>query len=113
MYFTENAFCFGLQRDADKDDGVRSNSAITVQVTDGLVEGDTMNMKAVSLDGDYGLSLAMFRTMIGLPHHMTGRKAGAPLSGVVQKGVGQGTSVVGDKKPPTTRETVLVEDVPP
>ena len=71
-----------------------------------------MNVKAVSLDGDYGLSLAMFRMMIGPPHHRIGRKAGALLSGVVQKGVGQGTSVVGDNKPPMTREAVLVEDVP-
>ena len=53
--------------DADKDDGVRSNSAITVQVADGLVDGDTTDVKAVSLDGDYGLSLAMFRTMIDPP----------------------------------------------
>ena len=111
--FHRECLLLWIAADADKDDGVRSNSAITVQVTDGLVEGDTINVKAVSLDGDYGLSLAMFRTMIGPPHRMTGRKAGAPLSGVVQKGVGQGTSVVGDKKPPTTRETILVEDVPP
>ena len=102
-----------IAADADKDDGVRSNSAITVQVTDGLVDRDTMDVKAVSLDGDYGLSLAMFRTMIGPPHRMTGRKADASLLGVMQKGVGQGTSVVGDKKPPTTGEAVPVEDVPP
>ena len=113
MYFTENASLLWIAVDADKDDGVRSNSAITVQVTDGLVEGDMTDVKAVSLDGDYGLSLAMFRTMIGPPHHMTGRKADASLSGVMQKEVGQGTSVVGDKKPPTTGEAVPVEDVPP
>ena len=46
---------------------MRSNSAITVQIADELVDGDTMDVKAVSLDGDYGLSLAMFRTMIGPP----------------------------------------------
>ena len=92
---------------------MRSNSAITVQVTDGLVEGDTMDVKVVSLDGDYRQSLAMFRTMIGPPHHMTGREANASLLGVVQKGVAQGTSVTGDKKPPMTGETVLVKDVPP
>ena len=34
-----------IAADADKDDGVRSNSAITVQVTDGLVEGDTMDVQ--------------------------------------------------------------------
>ena len=72
-----------------------------------------MDEKAVSLDGDYGLSLAMFRTMIGPPTVLTGWKADASLSGVMQKGVGQGTSVVGDKKPPMTREAVPVEDVPP
>ena len=44
---------------------------------------------------------------------MTGRKANASLLGVMQKGVGQGTSVVGDKKPLTTGKAVPVEDVPP
>ena len=63
-----------IAADADKDDGMRSNSAITVQVTDGLVDGDTTDEKAVSLDGGYGLSLAMFRTMIGPPHCMTGQE---------------------------------------
>ena len=57
-----------IAADADKDDGVKVNSAITVQVANGLVEGDTTDLGAVSLDGDYGLSLAMFRTMIGPPH---------------------------------------------
>ena len=111
--FHQERLLLWIAADADKDDGMRSNSAITVQVTNRLVDGDTMDVKAVSLDGDYGLSLAMFRTMIGPPHRMTGRKADASLSGVMQKGVGQGTSVVGDKKPPTTGEAVPVEDVPP
>ena len=92
---------------------MRSNSAITVQVADGLVDGDAMEMKAVLQYGDYGLSLAMFRTMIGPPHHMTSQEVDAPLLGVVQRGVGQGTSVVGDEKPPTTGAAVSVEDVPP
>ena len=111
--FHQERLLLWIAADADKDDGMRSNSAITVQVTDGLVEGDTTDVKAVSLDGDYRLSLAMFRTMIGPSHHMTGRKADTSLSGVMQKGVGQGTSVVGDKKPPMAGEAVPVEDIPP
>ena len=103
-----------IAADADKDDGVRVNSAITVQVTDELVEGDTTANEAVSLEGDYGLSLAMFRTMIGSPHYMTGRTADVPLSGVVPKGVGQGTSAVEESiVPPMIGDTVEVEDVPP
>ena len=44
---------------------------------------------------------------------MTGWKVDTSLTGVMQKGVGQETSLVGDKKPPTTGEAVPVEDVPP
>ena len=44
---------------------------------------------------------------------MTGRTADVPLSGVVSKGVGQGTSAVEDIIPPMIGDTVDVEDVPP
>ena len=64
---------------------MRSNLAITVQVANGLVEGNMNDEKAVLLEGDYGLSLAMFRTMLGSPHRKTGRMAKVPLSGVVQR----------------------------
>ena len=92
---------------------MRSNLAITVQVADGLVEGNMNDEKAVPLEGDYGLSLAMFRTMLGSPDCKTGRMAKVPLSGVVQRGVGQETSEVEDDKPPKTGDAVMVEDVPP
>ena len=102
-----------ITADADKNDGVRSNPAITVQVADRVVEGDTIDEKAVSIEADYSLSLAMFRMMLGSPHRKTGQMAEVPLSGVVQRGVGQETSVIGDEKPPKTRDTASVEDVPP
>ena len=66
------------QADADGGDGVRSNPAITTLDADGSVKGDTMVECVVSQDVSYGLSLAMFRTMIGPPCHKTGCKAGAP-----------------------------------
>ena len=56
-----------IAADTDKDDSMRSNPAITVQVTDGTVEGDTVIKEGVPLDASYGLSLAMFRTMLGPP----------------------------------------------
>ena len=65
--FHQERLLLWIAADADKDDGMRSNSAITVQVVDRLVDGDTIDEKAVSLDGDYGLSLAMFRMIIGPP----------------------------------------------
>ena len=54
---------------------MRSNSAITVQVADGLVEGDMSDEKAVPLEAGYGLNLAMFRMVLGPP---TTRQAGRP-----------------------------------
>ena len=47
---------------------MRSNSAITAHVADGPVDGDNHEDRVVPQDLDYGLSLAMFRTVIG-PHH--------------------------------------------
>ena len=101
-----------IAADADTNDSVRSNSAITAHVADGPVDGDNHESKVVPQDLDYGLSLAMFRTVIGPHHHKTYRFAEAPLSGVVQKGVGQETSGVEDQ-PPMTGDTVTMEDVPP
>ena len=67
-----------IAADADGDDGMRSNPTIAALDADGLVEGDTTAKCVVSQDVSYGLSLAMFRTMIGSPHHKTGCKAEAP-----------------------------------
>ena len=91
---------------------MRSNSAITAHVADGLVDGDNHEDRVVPQDLDYGLSLAMFRTVIGPHHHKTYRFAGAPLSRVVQKGVGQETSAIEDQ-PPMTGDTIMMEDIPP
>ena len=66
--------------DADMDDSVRSNPAIAVQVANGSVDGDTSDTKGVPLNASYGLSLVMFRTVLGSPYYKTGRKAEAPLS---------------------------------
>ena len=63
---------------ANGDDGMRSNPAIAALDADGSAEGDTMVECVVSQDVSYGLSLAVFRTMIGSPHHKTGCKAEAP-----------------------------------
>ena len=101
-----------IAADADMNNGMRSNSAITAHVANGPVDGDNHEGKVVPQDLDYGLSLAMFRTVIGPHHHKTYRFAEAPLSGVVQKGVGQETSGVEDR-PPMTGDTVTMEDVPP
>ena len=102
-----------IAADADGDDSVRSNPAITALDIDGPVEGDMTVECVVSQDMTYGLSLAVFRTMIGPPYHKTGCKAGAPLSGVVQQGVGHMTSEQKREKPPMTGDTFEVADVPP
>ena len=67
-----------IAADADGGDGVRSNPAIAALDADGSVEGDMTVECVVSQDVSYGLSLAMFRTMRGSPHHKTGCKARAP-----------------------------------
>ena len=56
-----------IAADADGDDGIRSNPAITALDADGSAEGDTTVECVVSQDVSYGLSLAVFRTMIGHP----------------------------------------------
>ena len=102
-----------IAADTDGDDGVRSNPTITALDANGPVEGDTMVECEVSQDVSYGLSLAMFRTMIGPPRHKTGCKAGAPQSGVVLQGVGHVTSEWKREQPPMTGDTIEVEDVLP
>ena len=67
-----------IAADADGDNGMRSNPAIAALATDGSAEGDMTVECVVSQDVSYGLSLAVFRTMIGSPHHKTGCKARAP-----------------------------------
>ena len=102
-----------IAADADGDDGVRSNPAIAALDTNGLAEENMMVECVVSQDVSYGLSLAMFKTMIRPPCHKTGCKAGAPQSGVLQKGVGHMTSEWEGQQPPMTRDTIEVEDIPP
>ena len=65
--FHQERLLLWIAADAERNDGVRSNSAITVQVADGLVEGDMSDEKVVPLEADYGLSLAMFRMVLGPP----------------------------------------------
>ena len=81
-----------IAADADGDDSMRSNPAIAALDADGLAEEGMMVECVVSQNMSYGLSLAMFKTMIGPPHHKTGCKARAPQLGVVQKGVGHMTT---------------------
>ena len=98
---------------ADGDDGVRTNPTIAALDTNGSVEGDMMVECVVPQDVSYGLSLAMFRTMIGPSHHKTGCEAGAPQSGVVLQRVGHMTSEQKREQPLMTGDTIEVEDVPP
>ena len=102
-----------IAADADGDDGVRSNPTIAALDTDGLVEGDTTVECVVSQDVSYGLSLAVFRTMIGPSRHKTGCEAGAPQSGVVPQGVVHVTSEQKREQPSMTGDTIEVEDIPP
>ena len=56
-----------IAADADGDDSMRSNPAIAALDADGWAEGDMTVECVVSQDVSYGLSLAMFRSMIGPP----------------------------------------------
>ena len=58
-----------IAADADGDDSMRSNPTIAALGADGPVEGDMMVECVVSQDVSYGLSLAVFKTMIGPSHH--------------------------------------------
>ena len=66
-----------IAADTDGDDGMRSNPTIAALDANGLEEGDMTVECVVSQDVSYGLSLAVFRTMIGSPYHKTGCKARA------------------------------------
>ena len=85
---------------------MRSNPAIAALDADGPVEEGTMVECVVSQNMSYDLSLAMFKTMIGPPHHKTGCKARAPQSGVVQKGVGHVTTEQKGQQPLMTGDTI-------
>ena len=91
---------------------MRSNPAIAALDADGLAENTTVEC-VVSQDMSCGLSLAMFKTMIGPACHKTGCKASAPQSGVLQKEVGHMTSEWKGQQPPMTGDTVEVEDILP
>ena len=58
-----------IAADADGNDGVRSNPAISVQVAEGSEEGYNRKTSVVLPELSYGLSLAAFRTWIGTPFH--------------------------------------------
>ena len=96
--------------DADGDYSVRSYP--TMDADGPAEEGMTVECVASQVMS-YGLSLAVFKTMIGPPHHKTGFKAGAPQSGVVQKGVGHVTAEQKGQQPLMTGDTVEVEDILP
>ena len=81
---------------------MRSNPTIAALNANGPVEGDTTGQCVVSQDMTYGLSFAVFRTMIGPPYHKTGCEAGAPQSGVVPQGVGHVTSEQKREQPQMT-----------
>ena len=76
----------------DQTDGVRSNPVIAVLNALGSVGEDTSVKDEVSQDLNYGLSLAMFRTIVDLPHHKTSLDATAPKTGAVPEGAGHVTS---------------------
>ena len=65
--FDHTRLLLWIAADTDGDDGVRSNLTIAVLDADGSAEADTTVECVVSQDVSYGLSLAMFRTMIGPP----------------------------------------------
>ena len=96
----------------DQIDGRRSNPAIAVLDALGLAGQDTSLKDEVSQDLCYGLSLAMFRTIVDLPCHKTSLDATAPKTGAVPEGASHMTPDEGDK-PSMTGETVPAEDVPP
>ena len=56
-----------IAADADGNDGVRSNLAITVQVADGLVEGNMNDEKAVLLEGELRPELGHVQDDVRLP----------------------------------------------
>ena len=65
----------------------------------------------MSQDLCYGLSLAALSATISPPHQLTGPQDPAIHSGVLRKGEGQVTSVVGDNSPPMAGEITPAEDV--
>ena len=97
------------------DDGISVNLAIAVLMIIGLAEegqnvnGDRGKSQVLS----YGLSLAMFKTLLCPPSQMTGVEAQVIPAGVSQEGVGHVTAANKGDIPPMVGETTLVEDVPP
>ena len=97
----------------DQEDGISLNLAISAPTVVRTVKEGTKKNAGVSQDLSYGLSLAMFSTMLCPPHHLTGPQAPAIQSGVLLKGDGQVTSVIEGNYPPMAREITLAEDIPP
>ena len=99
----------------NRDDGVSVNLAIAVPMIVGSVEeGTNVNGdKGKSQVLSYGLSLAMFKTSLSPPSHMTGVKAQVIPAGVLQGGVGHVTAADKGDIPLMDGEPTPVEDVPP
>ena len=74
--------------------------------------GQTKNV-AVSQDLSYGLSLAMFSTMISPSRPLTGLQAQVVPMGVLQKAAGQVTPDGEGRNPSMAGEVMPVEDVLP
>ena len=97
------------------DDGISVILAIAAPMIIGLAEeGTNVNGdKGKSQVLSYGLSLAMFKTSLSPPSHMTGVEAQVIPAGVSQEGVGHVTAADKGDIPPMDKEPTLVEDVPP
>ena len=97
------------------DDGVSVNLAIAAPMIVGSVEeGTNVNGdKGKSQVLSYSLSLAMFKTSLSPPSHMTGLEAQVIPAGVSQEGVGHVTTANKGDIPPMAGEPMPVEDVPP
>ena len=95
--------------------GISVNLAIAVPMIIGSVEeGTNVNGdKGKSQILSYGFSLAMFKTSLCPPSHMTGVEAQVILAWVSQEGVGHVTTADKGDIPPMDGEPTPVEDVPP
>ena len=91
------------------------NLAIAVPIIVGSVEeGTNVNGdKGKSQVLSYGLSLAMFKTLLYPPSQITGIEAQVIPAGVSQEGVGHVTAANKGDIPLMVGETTPVEDVPP
>ena len=97
----------------NRDDGVSVNLAIATPMIIGLVEEGQIVKGDESHVMSYGLSLAMFKTLLSPQSQMTGVEAQVIPVGVSQKGVGHVTAANKGDIPPMVGDTTPVEDVLP